>query len=317
MFTVMSLVAGCSLLNGVIMGADCRVTFRTGKSETHRDTVQKLLALNATTVIGFVGDVLVASRLLQSILTRGKDKRQDAVTYAQWLPRLLRYEFAGISRKQPVSFMVGGVVRGRPNIVERAKGVSIVNHIAFGNPQVKRNWMPGVMIEFLKAQTPYVAISDAPTGILYVLDSPSFVPRHYRPLDYAAIGSGKGVIEHIDGVHDMILAAEPGNMHVESMWFTIPMEGFVQTTDIPSVGGMFTLMRIGNEGVVPMTRQTGEIPNGPFYELGFDNGRWVQKNLTTGHEIKLLLPWELDVRETREHVFEDSRFKKRSGEKRA
>lgn len=72
----MSVVAGCSLLDGIIMGSDCRVTFRCGANETHRDTVQKLIALTPYTVLGFVGNDVRSSATMLKAAVEGARRRQ-------------------------------------------------------------------------------------------------------------------------------------------------------------------------------------------------------------------------------------------------
>lgn len=140
--------------------------------------------------------------------------------------------------------------------------------------------------------------------------SPDFAPRFYKPLDYIAIGSGgNGVLKQLDGLHDMVMAGGTG-LQEEALWLSNSMTWFLHETNLPTVGGMFTMVKIGAQGAMPITRQTGEIPSGPFFELAFINGRWVQRNLTAQKEIKLLLPWELDMRQRNEHVFDDLRFRR-------
>jgi hypothetical protein len=56
-----------------------------------------------------------------------------------------------------------------------------------------------------------------------------------------------------------------------------------------------------------VTHQTGTLPDGPFYELEFEEDRWVQRN-TTGQEIRLLRPWELDQRIRDNNKFDDLRL---------
>jgi hypothetical protein len=61
----MTVIAGVSLLNGVMMLSDCRVTVRrAGKADIHSDVAQKLFPLTQNAVIGFSGDVATAALLL-------------------------------------------------------------------------------------------------------------------------------------------------------------------------------------------------------------------------------------------------------------
>jgi hypothetical protein len=61
----MSVVAGSSLFDGVLLTADCRATItRPGMPDIHSDNVLKVIALHPNTAIGFVGDIGIASYLL-------------------------------------------------------------------------------------------------------------------------------------------------------------------------------------------------------------------------------------------------------------
>src|SRR5208282_860140 len=75
-------VAGCSMLDGVILGADSRVTFQT--QGTCRDTLQKLIFITYHTVLGFVGDITTAAHLLKSMRTAQGEQR-NAVILRHWL----------------------------------------------------------------------------------------------------------------------------------------------------------------------------------------------------------------------------------------
>jgi hypothetical protein len=74
----MSVVAGCSLFNGVLLAADCRATIRVqNKPDIHSDNVLKVFALLPHTAIGFVGDIDIASFLLQCLLTKLRKRRRN------------------------------------------------------------------------------------------------------------------------------------------------------------------------------------------------------------------------------------------------
>jgi len=62
---------------------------------------------------------------------------------------------------------------------------------------------------------------------------------------------------------------------------------------IQSVGGLYPVLKVTERGVEHITMGT-EIPVGDTrLELAFENGRWIQKNLSTGKQIPILMPWEL------------------------
>lgn len=68
---------------------------------------------------------------------------------------------------------------------------------------------------------------------------------------------------------------------------------------------MYPVIKIHSKGL-ELLGQSAQIPiGGTTFELKIDsNGKWIQRNSTTGKEIKLLLPWEIDP-----HKFhKDERF---------
>lgn len=73
----MSVVAGCSLLNGVLLAADCRSTIkRHHASDVHVDTVQKIFGVLPHTAIGFVGDIGAAGFKLYHLLVQVRRKKK-------------------------------------------------------------------------------------------------------------------------------------------------------------------------------------------------------------------------------------------------
>jgi hypothetical protein len=117
--------------------------------------------------------------------------------------------------------------------------------------------------------------------------------RAYRPLQFAAIGSGESALEEITKYQDAILALEPGDSFVESSQFRQVIQHFIDERKIQSVGGLYPVLKVTGKGVEHITMGT-EIPvGGTRLELAFENGRWIQKNLSTGKQIPILMPWEL------------------------
>ena len=135
----------------------------------------------------------------------------------------------------------------------------------------------------------------APAGLLYTMSSPRFIPRHYAPLEYCAIGSGHGSVHEIAKTADWLLAGVPGNDMIESMALTDAVSEFVASEGIDDVGGMFPCLKIDHRGVQCLGTSMGMAPN--RISLHFDSSlaRWVQKNEATDKEVQLLLPWELNA----------------------
>jgi hypothetical protein len=202
--------------------------------------------------------------------------------------------------------MVGSVIPGRPNVVERAAAARHVYHAYTSRPLGSINGLSSQLAAVMTARAPYVILTNEPTGLLYVMKAPDFKPDFVKPLDYRAIGSGNTLEDEIKPISDQIFAGM-GSVHHEAMWLGASMKHYLKNKDIHSVGGMFTMVKLGAGGGLPITRQTGRIPHGPFFELAYENHRWVQRNVTTAKEIRLRLPWEIAPQERQNHVFDDLR----------
>lgn len=202
--------------------------------------------------------------------------------------------------------MVGSVIPGRPNVIEREAAVKLLNRFTLENRTVGPKSFPAILIHLVQARSRYVALAGHATSLLYTMDSPGFLPRFYKPLDNVAIGSGEGTIDNIRRAHNMIIGGPPME-NGEAMWLTMAMEDFIKEQNLPSVGGMFTLVRLGEHGLTPLERTVGRLPNGPFFELAFQDGRWIQRNQSTGKEIKLSFPWEIDLTDRQNNTFDDLR----------
>lgn len=104
----MSVIAGCSLFNGVILLADCRITIqRSGKPDILCDNVQKLFPLTKTTALGFVGDLKTASTMIRELFRqqslsnkRSKTNRLHPLSIIKWLPRYFRSSYRQLAKKQ-------------------------------------------------------------------------------------------------------------------------------------------------------------------------------------------------------------------------
>ncbi len=218
----MSVVAGCSLFDGVLLAADCRVTLSfPGREDVHLDCAQKIFPLSRNTALGFVGSVQAASLLIRCISIHLRNRqRNDAINLSLWLPRLLKFSYAQNEAKirdKKIAFMVASVIADHPNIVEREAVIPLVKRIGFGESRFKRNWIPDILVKILQTDPKhkFIRIQGTSRGLLYIMESPLFRPQWLKPLQFGAIGSGKGSIVTIAEYHDMIVAAEPGNPLIE------------------------------------------------------------------------------------------------------
>jgi len=308
----MSVVAGISMFDGLLLAADCRLTLRRpDQTDVYVDNAQKLFVLAPTTALGFAGDVRLASHLLQELFSQIRGRRyRDAVSLSRWLPRFFRsacgrLETRGI--RGSVVFMVASVVRGRPNIVEREAVVRVLKQILEGKSAVQRNWVPAFLVEMATGPKggDSIAISGTSTGMLYVMRSPNFCVESYRPLQFAAVGSGYEAVEAVASYYDFIVAEEPGNVLMETMTFRDAIAGFIRDKQIPDVGGLYPILRVTATGIVGVGMSI-EVPHGGTrIELSFDGKVWTQRNLTAGKEIPLLPPWKLRPSHTDSHTFND------------
>lgn len=309
----MTVIAGASLFNGVMLLSDCRVTIKvTGRSDIHADIAQKIFQLTPTTAIGFAGDVETAGRLIATAYHHlNRRQRVDAVSMRDWLPRFLRSTYRGISRKHRagvVSFLVASVIPGHPNIVERRKVEEFFKTIAFKRSPMQRNFVPDIVMRIMMMphEDRHIAIPGSVRGLLYAVHAPEFIPQYVEPLHYRAIGSGRESIREIDKTADWLIAGQPGNDMVECMAFTDAVAEFIAAEGIISVGGMFPCLKVDHRGVVFLGHTMG-LP-GNRVSIRFDPavGRWIQSNEKTGKRIELKLPWEIDSRNIKaSNLFED------------
>ncbi len=309
----MSVVAGCSLFEGVLLAADCRATIQMhNKPDIHSDNVLKVFALLPHTALGFVGDIDVASYLLQNLLI-GLDKqlRKDPISLSLWIPRLFRNHYNRFTSKngnRTVVFMIGSILRDRKNIVERKAVAELVKYICFGNSPIKRNWIPDFLMEILKVPEKYkwIEIQNTCRNLLYTIASPNFVIKSYSPLQFTAIGSGESCLEQIDYYKDAIFALDPGNSFVESSQFRQIIQNFIDEKVIKSVGGLYPVLKVSGKGVEHIG-MGAEIPvGGTRIELSFQSNRWIQRNETEKKELPIIMPWEfMKLKDFKNQTFND------------
>ena len=301
----MSVVAGVSLFNGVLLAADARITFTGPTGLQYADVAQKLFVISPGTALGFVSnDIRVASLMLQALLRQVHTRpRLDHFSLAQWIPRLFRRVSLEWERRHGApaytAFLGASVVPWAPNVVRRADVVAIMNTIAFGNPAIRRNWIPPILIEVLQSppEVEHVILRGSALGLLFTMQPPNFVPVYHRSLAFTAIGTGAGVVADIERVHDWVVAGDVGNPHVEAMSFVDAIEGFARENGVDTVGGMYPLLRVDRNAGANMVQAWGstrEIPvGGPRIQLAYENGHWVQRNYATGRELRLVPPWRV------------------------
>ena len=159
----MSVVAGVSLLDGVQIGADCRMTFSPPGRKTYRDTVQKIIVIGPYTVIGFVGLVPIAAELLKGMMDARAD-RKDALEFKEWLPRYFKHTYKKLKAKDRVDFMVASVLPSRPNVVPKAAVASAVLNAAYARRNSGGNTISRTFLDVVNIPHPNVYVQGSGQG---------------------------------------------------------------------------------------------------------------------------------------------------------
>jgi len=295
-----TIIAGVSLLNGVMLLADSRVTVTRQGEDGHFDVAQKLLPIASWMAIGFSGDVAAAAFIIPQILhSSRKLRRADPITLLRWLPRVTRklYSiFARMHGHRQIHFMIGATMRDRPNIVERSKVAEIVTSIATKQGTWHRDCVPDVFMRVLMTppEVKTVRIDGTARGILATMAAPDFELREYPSLTFCTIGSGGGASREIAAEADWIIAGDPFSDFMAMMGLTDAVGRFVGSTDLDSVGGMYPCIKLDLRGLACLGHVYGT--DSVKLALTFDSQqkRWIQTNRTTGKRIELRCPWEID-----------------------
>jgi hypothetical protein len=295
----MSVVAACSLFDGILLGADCRVTFRPpNRPEVFVDNCQKIFAIGPNSALGFVGSLEAAARILGSLCDNLDRRRSDGLSLLQWLPRLCRHEYPKVVPSgAQVDFLVASTVPGRLNFVRRQDAWDLLNYIGFGDRRFKTNWFDAKLARIVMAppETERVYLGGTACNLLYLLRSPRFEPQFFRTLQHVAIGSGHDLRQDVHRLRDMIFASDCGNVHMEANWFQDAMQSFVRRRDEATVGGMFPMVKVRQHEVLALgSGSEGLFPGGHNVRLTYEeSGSWIQRNLLTGKEIALIPPWDI------------------------
>jgi hypothetical protein len=254
---------------------------------------QKIFPLTRTAALGFAGDAATGSELIQELFRQLRHGRSiDPVSMNLWLPRFFRSAYSELQKKGQagrVDFMVGSVVPGRLDVIERQRAADLLKEIAFGNPSMQRRFVPDVLMRIMMTDPAHtmVPIANSIAGALCTMTSPQFKPSYIRPLEFAAIGSGERATIEIRRSADWLLAGLPGNDFVESQALTSAVSQFVAEHQIQDVGGMYPCAKLDHRGPICL----GAHHRYPLYEVSLTvdphTGRWIQQNHTTGKRIEL------------------------------
>lgn len=298
----MTVIAGVSLFDGVMLLADSRVTVTPkGRRAYHCDVAQKIFPLTAHLALAFSGDVRAAAMLVPRLIRHMKRRRRlDTVSLLRWLPRFLKDTYRSMQAKPAgglpygeIQFIVGGIIPDRTNVVDRARVADILRRAVSPDASTQRNWMPDVVMRVLMtpADMAQVPIPGAPAVVLGIVRSPSFTLERFAPLSCVAIGSGRGAAVEMERAADWLFAND-ADLSVK-MGLESAVQDFVAQNDVDSVGGMYPCVKIDRRGLAFL----GGSHRLPLYEVALNidpaTKRWIQQNLTTGKTQPLLWPWEL------------------------
>ncbi len=265
------------------------------------NNILKVFAITPTTAIAFSGGVRTAATLLKCVIDHFPVKRSvrlpDGVALRGWLPRYLRHSYATLDLTEQVSFLVASVVPNQPNAVRRSRAVEVMDRIRTGSCAVSRNFVPGIFVRILQTPpcTEFVRLPEAPLGLLYRMHSPNFDVYELEPLEFIVVGSGADAKSSVNIYSDWIFAGDVGNPSTVSAALRDAIGTYIRRNHVETVGGMYPCIELGARGLVRVGHGI-EIPSQDTrIELcPTADGRWVQRNHTTGKELTLHFPWEID-----------------------
>ena len=303
----MSVVAGVSLLDGVLIGADCRITCDDTVT-TYRDELQKLIPVGSHSAVGLTGDIRTAGELLLKI-KGAQQGRFETVELEQWLPRFLEHEFPKLKKPEPVTFLVASVIPSRLNIVPKADITKAVFDAFASQERGQVKYLSSTFSDVVNAPNDLIAVEGSGEGHLFAIQSPKFTPVRVKPMRSIAIGSGGKMQQQLVELGDKIHFDSFGE-NKDVFWFRRALDHYLRVSEERSVGGMFLIIKIdARHGMRWFPHTCVDITNNDSFELmqqGTEH-RWVQRKLSTGEAIELLLPWEVDDKDKSDNRFDHIR----------
>ena len=301
----MTMVAGARLADGVLIGADCRITWQYPNGTLlHTDDAQKLIKIGDSTVLGYAGHVDTVNFFLPHIYwtLRQPRRRRDGVSVRRWLPRYLRRSYRALARRHSVGevhFMAAASIKGRPARIDRAVLLETVKqtHSAMTN-----NWLAVRCLDQLDGRNDKtLVVPDSSEGLLYVMSSPLFRPMEVPPLGVKAIGSGREASDFLDAYRPLLMCGHPRD--AADVFFDA-LAGYFVEQGVTSVGGML-MMSHAFDG-----RNTSLLFSADDKSIKVTNesSYFVVRNTATGKHIRLKYPSEVVTQRPRGHLlFDDFR----------
>jgi hypothetical protein len=293
----MTVVAGCLLPDGAVIGADCRVTMTRADGSTYvSDTAGKLMRLGPATIIGFAGDVRTVAGLFHELLGATLARRRlDPISIRAWLPRLFKAAYAGMQKAvdsglaplgsvQPVWFLVASSVRGRPSRISKAK---VMATAAAASERKLNNYLLLRVLNDLDAAGDDFVLPDSSMGMLYRLESPQFRPVDCPPLSFEAIGAGKSVLKVLEEYELLMAVDHPDRAPA---WFIDSLRTFLRETQDERVGGLLLAAACQDGSVRALSLQEDES-SAQRLDVTSRDGRFIVHS--AGRDIVLRHPGEL------------------------
>jgi len=306
------LVAAAAFVDRVIITADCRLTRRhPGGREEHWDNVLKLMPCGRWTVLGWVGDLEVATPIVRELIRQlGRHERFQAQAPLRslvpwhpkrlhlWLPRFLRWAYARAGSRGDVEFVVASALPDTPTVISRDLATRMLRD-AVESSGPPADWILQVLLHAQATNSQWVALSDTFSPRVLVMAPPDFTPSVVGPFSFAVLGSGgRPVIEGMKERGDDLFTCRP---EVVGSRLEIAISGLCAKAGISTVGGLRPTYEISSKGLAPMEQRSqkrfGQLDEEVIQLVYLRHGLWLQRNVTTGMEIKILPPWDA-LRET-------------------
>ena len=248
----MTVIAGALTADGVLLAADCRLSWRRGTVMAVADDAQKIIPLGSQTVLGFSGDVQTVAALMEQLFAPQQLERRrfDGVSVKRWLPRFLRATYVALARTQAMrdcTFVVASTVPKRKHEIhtrELVRFMSTMARLKQNNYLAVRMWMTGAVNNL-------ISVPGSSFGLLYQLDSPTFKVQDVSPLNCIAAGSGaEPVLRSLQTYSPLLFCGRPG---FSIGWFMEAIAAAFATMDINSVGGLFVTVAMSGGEVRVLT----------------------------------------------------------------
>jgi hypothetical protein len=285
----MTMVAGARLVDGVLIAADCRITWETPKGFLHTDDAQKLIRVGDSTVLGYAGHLTTVNYLLPHIYAtlRQPRRRGDAIAVRRWLPRFLARAYRALARHRSIDqvhFMAAGSIKGRLARLDRDL---LWETIEQTHTLQVNNWLAvRCLDQFTNSHEQTLTVPDSSEGLLYVMSSPEFKPKDVPPLGVQAIGSGRAAADVLQTYRPLIMCAHPDRA---PDMFSDALSGYFVEHGLSTVGGMLMISHAFNGGVTSLLLSGGDKQ----IEAKRDGAYFHVRNNATGKEIRLKYPSEL------------------------